>query len=79
MLRPEREEHALVGGGGLQLEVEGAAEALAEREPEGAVRARAEGRVEDELHPAGLVEEALRDEGLAASAARPARRALAAR
>ena len=64
VLRPEREEHALVGRGGLQLEVERPAEALAEREPERAVRARAERRVDDELHPAGLVEEALGDEGV---------------
>ncbi len=62
VLRAERQEDALVGGGGLQLEVEAAAEALAEREAEGAVRARAERRVDDELHPARLVEEALRHE-----------------
>ncbi len=59
---PEREEDALVGGGRLELEVEGPAEALAEGEAEGPVHARAQRRVEDELHPARLVEEALGDE-----------------
>ena len=38
VLRPERKEHPLVRRGGLQLEVERPAEALAQREPEGAVR-----------------------------------------
>ncbi len=64
VLRPERQQHAVVAGGGLQLEVEGAAEALAEREPEGAVLAGAERGVEHELHAARLVEEALGDERL---------------
>jgi len=62
VLRAEGEEHAVVGGGGLQLEVEGAAEPLAEREPQGPVLAGAEGGVQDELHAPGLVEEALGDE-----------------
>ncbi len=62
MLRAEGEEDALVGRRRLQLEVERPAEALSEREAEGAVRTRAERRVHDELHPARLVEEALGDE-----------------
>src|SRR5207253_11452411 len=48
----------------LQLEVEGAAEAFAQREPPGAVDAAAEGAVNDELHAGGFVEEALEDESL---------------
>ncbi len=62
MLRPQREHDGVVAGGGLQLEVEADAEALAQREAPGAVDARAEGRVHDELHAAGLVEEALEDD-----------------
>ncbi len=49
---------------GLQLEVEGAAEALAQRQAPGAVDAAAEGRVDDELHAAGFVEEALEHDGV---------------
>ncbi len=79
MLRPEREQHAVVVGGSLQLEVEGAAEALAEREAEGAVLAGAEGRVQHELHPARLVEEALGDERLLGGQGGERRRAPAAR
>ena len=64
MLRPERQHDGVVARGRLQLEVEGPAEALAQREPEAAVDPRAEGRVHDELHAAGVVEEALDDEAL---------------
>ena len=59
----ERQHDGVLGRGRLQLEVEGAAEALAQRESPGAVDAAAEGRVDDELHAAGLVEEALEDDG----------------
>ncbi len=59
VVRPEREHDRVVGGGGLQLEVERAAELLAQREPERAVDAPAVGRVDHELHAAGLVEEPL--------------------
>src|SRR5262249_42510881 len=48
----------------LQLEVEGAAEALAQAQAPGAVDAAAEGRMDDELHAAGLVEEALEHQRL---------------
>ncbi len=58
-----RDVDAVVGGGGLQLEVEAAAEALAQGESPGLVDAAAEGRVQDELHAAALVEEALGDDG----------------
>ena len=63
MLLGERDVDAVVGGGGLQLEVEAAAEALAQREAPGLVDAAAEGGVEDELHAAAFVEEALGDDG----------------
>ena len=59
----ERDDDAVVGGGGLQLEVERAAEALAQRQAPGAIDARAERRVQDQLHAAGFVEEALGDHG----------------
>ncbi len=63
VLGGQREEHAVVGRGGLELEIEGAAEALAEREAQRAVQPAAEGGVHDELRAAGLVEEALDDQG----------------
>ena len=63
VLLGESDADAIVGGGGLQLEVEAAAEALAQGESPGAVDARAEGRMDDELHAAAFVEEALGDDG----------------
>ncbi len=62
VLLAEREYDAVIGGGGLQFEIEGAAEALAQRQAPGAVDARAEGRVDHQLHAAGFVEEALGDD-----------------
>ena len=59
VLRSEREQHRIVRRGGLQLEIEGAAKALAQREPVGAVVPRSVGSVDDELHAARFVEEAL--------------------
>jgi hypothetical protein len=53
------QQHAILGGRRLQLEVEGAAEALAQRHAPGAVDSAAERGVDDELHAARLVEEAL--------------------
>ena len=64
MLLAEREDDAVVGRRRLQLEVEGHAEALAQRQPERAVDAPAERRVQHELHAAGFVEEALGDDRL---------------
>ena len=58
----EREHDGVVAGRRLQLEVEGAAELLAQREPERAVDPPAVRRVHHELHAAGLVEEALEHE-----------------
>ena len=55
----QRQHDRVLRGGRLQLEVERAAEALAQGEPEGAVDPCTERRVDDELHSAGFVEEAL--------------------
>src|SRR5208283_5306990 len=44
--------------------VEGTAEALAQGQSPGLVHAAAERRVNDELHPAAFVKEALSDDGL---------------
>ena len=63
--RPEREDDRVLGRRRLQLEVEGLAEALAESQSPGAVQPAAERRVDDHVHVAGLVEEALGDQGLA--------------
>ena len=63
VLLGEGDVDAVVGGGGLELEVEAAAEAFAEGEAEGFVDAAAEGGVEDELHAAAVVEETLGDDG----------------
>ena len=63
VLLGERDVDAVVGGGGLQLEVEAAAEALAQGQPPGLVDAATEGGVEDELHAAAVVEEAFGDDG----------------
>ena len=63
VLLGEGDVDAVVGGGGLELEVEAAAEALAEGKAPGLVQAAAEGGVEDELLASSFVEEALGDEG----------------
>ena len=62
VLRPERQQQRVFGRRGLQLEVELAAEALAQRQAPRLVDAAAERRVQHELHAARLVEEALEDE-----------------
>ena len=54
---------SIVGRCRLQLEIEAAAEALAQRETPSLVDAAAEGSVDDELHAAAFVEEALGDDG----------------
>jgi hypothetical protein len=64
VLRPERQQQPIVGRRGLQLEVELAAEPLAQREAPRAVEPAAERRVQEELHAARLVEEPLEDECL---------------
>ena len=77
--RRQRQHDGVLGRRRLQLEVELAAEALAQRQPPGAVDAAAEGRMDDQLHAAGFVEEALEHDACPASAGSPARRAPRAR
>ena len=69
----EREHDRVLGRRRLQLEVELPAEALAQGKAEGPVQAAAEARVDDELHPAALVEEALQHQCVAVRQ-RPERR-----
>jgi hypothetical protein len=64
VLRPERQQDGVFGGGRLQLEVELAAELLAQRQAPRLVDAAAERRVQHQLHPTRLVEEALEHERL---------------
>ncbi len=73
MARRQRQHDRILGRRGLQLEIERAAEALAQREAPGAVDAAAERRMDDQLHAAGFVEEALHRELVSASATRRAR------
>ena len=58
----QRQHDRVLGRRGLQLEVEVAAEALAQRQAPGAVDAAAERRMDHQLHAARLVEEALDDD-----------------
>ena len=58
----QREHDGVVARRRLELEVEGAAELLAQRQPQGAVDPPAVRRVHHQLHAAGLVEEALEHE-----------------
>ncbi len=60
--RREGKDDGVFGRCRLQLEVEGAAEALAQGQAPGAVDPTAERGVDDELHAAGFVEEALEDD-----------------
>ena len=62
--RPERQHDAVLECRGLELEVELAAEALAQRQSPGPVDARAVGRVDDEVGVAHVVEEALEHDGV---------------
>src|ERR1700733_1657038 len=61
MLLGERDIQAVVGCGGLQLEVKRAAKSLSQREAPCLVDAAAEGRMNHELHAAAFIEKALRD------------------
>ena len=54
----QRDDDVVFGRGSLELEIELAAETLAQRQPPRAIDAAAEWRMEDELHSARLVEEA---------------------
>ena len=62
--RRQRQHDGVLGRRRLQLEVERAAEALAQGQSPGAIDATAEGRVNDQLHAAGFVEEAFENDGL---------------
>ena len=62
----QRDHDAIIGGGGLELEVEAAAEPLAQRQAPRAVEPTAQRRVDDELHAAALVEEPLGDQQILA-------------
>ena len=62
VLLGQRDIEAVVGGGGLQFEIEAAAETLAQRQAPGLVDAAAKGRVDDQLHPAAFVEETFGDD-----------------
>src|SRR5690348_7527816 len=62
VLLAERDVQSVVGGGSLEFKVEGTAKTFAESEPPGFVDACSEGRVDDELHAAAFVEEALGDD-----------------
>ena len=65
MLGAEGEENGVVVGRRLEFEVECGTELLAQRQAECLVDAAAEGGMDDHLHPAGLVEEALEDDVVA--------------
>ena len=76
VLGAEREHDRVVAGGGLELEVEGGAEALAQCQAEAPVDAAAERGVHHHLHAAGLVEEPLEHDVVAGrerAQARPGR------
>src|SRR5271170_6924156 len=55
---------AIVGSGGLQFEIERAAEAFSKREAPGLIDAAAERGMDHELHASAFVEEALGDHGV---------------
>ena len=75
VLRTERQQQRVFGGRRLQLEVELAAEALAQRQPPRLVDAAAERRVQHELHAARFVEEPLEHQRLLRRQRRRARAA----
>ncbi len=64
MLRPQRQEHAFLGGRGLQLEVERATKLLPQRQSPRPIHSAAEWRVQHQLHAAGFIEESLEHEGV---------------
>ena len=61
----ERDHDAVVGRGGLKLEIERHAKLLAQCQAPRAIDPPAERRVDHELHPAALIEEALGDDEVA--------------
>src|ERR1700719_3465367 len=60
----QRNDDIVLGSCGLKLEVELAAEALAQRQSPRAIDAAAIGRMDDELHASRLVEKTLEHDGL---------------
>ena len=58
----QRQHDVIFGRCGLQFEVERSAEPLAQGQTPGAIDAAAEGRMNDQLHAAGLVEESLEND-----------------
>jgi hypothetical protein len=62
VLWTERQQDGVVAGRGLELEVEGHAEALAQGQPQTAVQPGPERRVPHKLHPPAFVEEPLEDQ-----------------
>ncbi len=61
MLRAQRQQHAIVVGRGLELEIEAAAKPFSQGQAPGPVDARAQRRVYHELHAPRFVEEPLED------------------
>ena len=64
MLLRERNVQAVVGGRGLQFEVEGDAKALAQRQPPGLVDARPKRSMDYQLHAAAFIKKALGDDAI---------------
>ena len=64
MLRAEGKHNGVVGGRGLQLEIERATKPFAQRQSPRAVHPNAKWRVNDQLHSAGLIEEPLQHQFL---------------
>src|SRR5437667_6474151 len=63
VLLGQRNVQAVVGGRGLELKIETAAETLAQGQSPGFVDARAKRGVDDQLHAAAFVEETLGNDG----------------
>ena len=61
MLRAERQDDGVVAGGRLELEIEGDAEPFPQGKPESPVYPAPKRRMDDQLHAAAVVEEALED------------------
>ena len=64
MLRSERNHDRIIGGRGLQLEIERAAKTFAQGQSPGAIDSIAKWRMQDELHSARLVKETFQHQSL---------------
>src|SRR5271155_1977235 len=62
VLLGQRDIQSVVGRRRLQFEIEAAAEALAQRQSPGFIDSPAKWRMDDQLHPAGLVKESFGDD-----------------